>query len=556
MAAVEIIQGAATGQRFPLIGDEIVVGRHINCRVVLPSRSISRRHVRIFRESDGYYAEDLQSCNGTYLNGERLKSRRRLRDQDRLQLEDHVLLFHDDGSRSGRREPHASETGGGDLTQEVRPVRSTTIIKTLDPRTDPRLDVNSELKLRIALETARNLGSTLDVDEILPKVLESLFAIFPQAVLGYALLAEPPGNHLTLRALKHRTESDDSFTLSPLNRNIARLVMSDGKAILSSDSDTDERTPSVLDGQSLSVMCAPLIGPSGRRLGIIHVDTQDPERPFEEDDLELLVSLTTVAAQAVEYAQMHEARMELDRQERELATARDVQLHFLPHETPNIAGYRFFEYYRAAQAIGGDYYGYIELPEGRLAIAVGDVAGKGISAALLMARLCSDVRYSLVTSNSASEAVRRLNRELTGPIPSLRFITFAVCVLDPARHELTVVNSGHVPPFLRRAATREVELVGVEASGPPLGMHVEKRQAETTIALSAGDTVVLVTDGLSEAMNSQGDLYGLRRIQDVIHKGPDAPAALGQALLEDLGRFTMGQAQRDDICLLCFNRER
>ena len=161
-----------------------------------------------------------------------------------------------------------------------------------------------------------------------------------------------------------------------------------------------------------------------------------------------------------------EASLRLDRRERELATAREVQLHFLPQAAPEMPGYRFFEYYQAADDVGGDYFGYIPLNDGRLAIAMGDVSGKGVSAALFMARLCSEVRFSVATSNSPEEAMQRLNRELSDPLLDDRFVTFQLAVLDPQQHTLTIVSAGHMPPILRSGRTGAVEYVGQMRQGP------------------------------------------------------------------------------------------
>lgn len=560
MASVEIINGPGSGRRFELAGEQVVIGRHLDCQVVLATRSVSRRHARIFRESGDYFVEDLDSHNGMFVNGERVFDRRLLQDQDRLQIEDNTLLFREDGPTSIESRADERPTESFVIAaRDSRPLRATTILKTLDARTDPRPEANSYQKLRAVLRTAQNLGSSLDTDEMLSKILESLMTIFPRASLAYAMLADGPNDELVVKSVKHRDDDgDESFTLSPENRSLAKLVMSQKTAVLGGDADAGRGVAgnaSILDARSLSVMCAPLIGPSGDPLGVIHVDAEDPGRYFGEDDLELLVSLATVAGQAVEYARIHEAQIELDRQERELATARDVQLHFLPRRTPDFAGYRFFDYYQAAKVIGGDYYGYTDLPNGRLALTLGDVSGKGISAALLMARLCSEVRYSLATSRTPAEAVNRLGRELTGSVPNLRFITFVLCVLDPTSHEITVVNAGHVPPLLRRATGSEVEEIGVGCSGPPLGVRSVKPYDQLTVTLDRGDMVALYTDGVSETMNLDQELFGIGRIKDVLAGGPADVEPLGRLLLEEVQRFSQGEPQRDDICLLCFQRE-
>ena len=249
------------------------------------------------------------------------------------------------------------------------------------------------------LEINRNLGSSLDLDEVLPRILESLFRIFPQADRGYILLATDRDGELEARAIKdRRDDAGEPITLNPVSHTIAQRVIQEGKAILSEDVAADTRfdvSESVLDIPVRSVMCAPMIGPSRKPLGVIHIYTEDPSRQFGEADTEVLVGVAMLAGQAIEHAHSHAALLELDRRERELATARQVQLHFLPKHRPDVEGYDFFHYYHPADGVAGDYFDYIRLPDDRLAVTMADVAGKGMSAALLMARFCSDVRYCL-----------------------------------------------------------------------------------------------------------------------------------------------------------------
>jgi sigma-B regulation protein RsbU (phosphoserine phosphatase) len=331
--------------------------------------------------------------------------------------------------------------------------------------------------------------------------------------------------------------------------------MSRGEAILSADVFHDEAlqiADSVLDFPMRSMMCAPLIGPMRKPLGIIYLDTNNPEERFEEEDLEVLVSVAQVAGQAVEYAETHRAFVELDRRKRELAMAREVQLHFLPQRRPDLANYEFFSFYQSAEQIGGDYHGYITLPDGRVAIAVGDVSGKGVSAALLMARLCSDVRYCLATSTTAAEAVHRLNVELSDPARDSCFVTFTLAVLNPATNVITVVNAGHMPPILRRAGG--IEELGFDQGGPPLGCDESLEYGQMEYELHVGDLVVMYTDGISEAMNDESELYGAARVRSHIASGPAGVDALGSSLLESVELFANKRKQGDDMCIVAFSR--
>ena len=559
MATLTIVSGPNSGHVYEVTGDEAVLGRYPFCDIVLPSHSVSRQHARIMREAGGFFIEDLNSLNGTFVNGQRIGGRTRLHDQDRVHIYETMLCFHDGshveapGTSPGiPSAPH--ETPG--TAEESASARATLIVGAMDALAEPRLDVGAEAKLRAVLEITRHLGRSTAVDEFLPRILDSLFTIFPQAERGYILLADKPGGSLSLRAAKQRRgDADSSLTLGPISRSVAQRVMAEGEGILSTNSAAAQATASALDdGDIQSQMSVPLTGPSGKPLGIIHISTIDPDRQFLEPDLEVLVSVATVAGQAVEHARAHEASLRLDRRERELATAREVQLHFLPQAAPELPGYRFFEYYQAADDVGGDYFGYIPLKDGRLAIAMGDVSGKGVSAALLMARLCSEVRFCVATSETPEEAMLRLNRELFDPLLDDRFVTFLLVVLDPREHSLTVVSAGHMPPIVRRGAEGEVQHVGHAEAGPPLGFDHQWSYDAAKVSLDAGDTVVMYTDGIREATSKADRIFGTPRICESVAAGPAEPAKLGRNLLDAVEQFAEGQSQSDDICLLCFSR--
>ena len=560
MPLLNMLTGPIAGQVYELAREQTQVGREQFCDLVIPIRSISRQHARIVRDADAFFIEDLNSLNGTYVNGQRIRVRTRLKDQDRIRLYDVVMQFHE-GSRptSGSSSEPTIALPRAHIADELSAgLRSTTIVGALDARVEPRIDVGAQAKLRAVLEITRNLGKSLAVDEFLRNILETLFQIFPQADRGYIMLADENNGRLVPRAVKRgRGEPSDSLTLGPISQSIAQRVMSEGKAILSTDTATGDpdRESSVLEGPVSSMISAPLMGPSHKPLGIIHIDTRDPLRQFVEEDLDVLISAATVAGQAVEHARMHEASIRLDRRRRELTMAQQVQLHFLPQHAPDVPGYRFYSFYRAAEDVGGDYFGYVPLADGRMAIALGDVSGKGVSAALLMARLCAEVRLCLVTSKSPIEAICRLNREFAGPSLGDMFITFLLAVLDPREHTLTLINAGHIPPLLRRGLSGVVQQLGVLEAGPPLGYDAEQEYGACSVAIEPDDMVVMYTDGISEASDPCGNFYGIKGVYNLVGRGAPNVEALGRRLMLDVERFTEGTRQSDDICLLCFARE-
>lgn len=538
MALLEIVSGIDSGATHDLKSRETMIGRHPECQIVLRDSTISRRHARIRLDGERYFLDDMDSQHGTRVNGEPVRTAAPLRNGDEILLSQIRMIFR-------------ISVEDGDLEDD----RPTTIITSLDVLQAAGLKTDSQNapKWRALLEITRALGVSLDLQEILPNVLENIFRILPQASRGCILLADQTNGRLQSFAAKPAFDQKDEPP--PISRTISESVMSQAKAVLTTDAGADERfaaSDSVQDLKMHSVMCAPLIGALQEPFGMIHLDAQDPVAQFDAEDLDVLVNIANLVGQAVDHARLHETQMEFAQRVQDMDTARQVQTHFLPQERPTIEGYQLFDFYEPTEHVGGDYFGYTWLPDGRLAIAVGDVAGHGVPAALLMARLCSEARYSLVTDIIPSEAIDRLNRELC-KTSFMYFITFALCVLDIQRHELTIVNAGHMPPMCRRARNGEIESLCPDVACPPLGIDGSITYREDTVKLEPGDIVLLYTDGVSEAPSAQNDRYGIERIATVLAKGTNAVNA-GERLLREMTAFSGKEEQEDDVCIVAFSR--
>ena len=558
MATLEVCTGTGGREFHELASDEMLVGRDQFCDIVLRNHTVSRQHARIVRADDGIYIEDLSSLNGTYLNGRRLEGRTEIKDQDRIHFYEVVTIFHS-GDPPPRDESNDVNETLADVPLAEEDKRSLASARAMLTSTAPEpvaVDGGVQARFRAALKISTDLQGEFDLDQVLPKTLDSLFEIFPQAARGYILLEEGTNGHLVPRAIKHRkSESGHSMTFGPISRKMALHVMSTAQSILMDDSPTDpaELNQSVFDVQCLSMICAPLMGPSHRPLGIVYLDTTDPRHRFTQADLDVLGSVATIAAQGVEAAGAHQTPFDASTYQRQLGTAKQVQLQFLPQSRPELPGYRFYDYYQSADEVGGDYFGYIPLPDGRLALAIGDVAGKGVSAALLMAHFCAEVRYCLATCATPAAAVEQLNQDLSSEMLNYHFVTFALCVLDPKAHKLTVVNAGHLPPLRRRGD--KLEAIGGSESGLPLGCDSTRGYVQVEMSLEPGDAILLYTDGIPDAMDSGGEVYGGRRMQSALLAAQPGVDELAKSLLEDMRRFTRGRLQSDDICLVCFARE-
>jgi serine phosphatase RsbU (regulator of sigma subunit) len=300
-------------------------------------------------------------------------------------------------------------------------------------------------------------------------------------------------------------------------------------------------------------MCVPLLGADGVALGVLQLDTLDQRNRFSRDDLDVLASVACQAAFAVENAQLHEAAARERAIERELSVAHQVQQGFLPAAAPQVDGYAFFEFYQPANKLGGDYFDYVHMPGGRLGVVVADVSGKGIAASLLMARLSAETRYCLASEPTPADAVGRLNRIFCDASWQDRFVTFVLVVLDPARHEILIVNAGHMAPLLRQGMGGVVSL-GEEETRLPLGVDAESQYLAVSFQLAPGDSLTLYTDGITDAQNEQGEFYGRPRLNAQLSSHADNVRGLGLRILDDVKRFIGKRAQTDDMCITCFGR--
>jgi len=336
------------------------------------------------------------------------------------------------------------------------------------------------------------------------------------------------------------------------------------QALLSDDAVSDKRfnmSQSIADFRIRSVMCAPLwSAEDNKAFGVIQLDTQDRSKKFTQEDLNFLMAVAAQASVALDNARMHEELLARERLQRDVELAHQVQLSFLPREVPELPGYEFYAHYEPAQEVGGDYYGFIPLErgkgEGRLAILLGDVAGKGVPAALLMAKLSSDARFALLSEPDCGRAISVLN-DLLYPNTSQmdRFVTLAAAVLDPAAHTVTLVNAGHPRPLLiHQQGGEPEETEGREAIGLPLGVVGGHAYGSYRISLAPGDCLVLFSDGVTEAMDKQNNQINLRAVHTALQEGARTPRALGASIVKNVRLHAAGRSQHDDITLVCFGR--
>jgi phosphoserine phosphatase RsbU/P len=562
MATLNIVQGGEVGKVYNLDGERWVMGRSPECDLVLDVAAVSRRHVILTRENGQFFVQDLGSRNGTYINNQRVNDRGPLRNGDRMLICDILFEFSDGAplpNLSGVM-PVAGGLFGREAEEPEADLDATSqIMATLDVSKGAanlwQMSAKPEIQLKALVEISNNLGNSLLVKEILPKILDSLFKIFVQADRGFIVMRPRADAPLAPVATKARRISDEEKMR--ISRTIVQQAMDGKKAILSADASTDERfgmAQSIADFQIRSLICAPMMGSDGEPLGVIQIDTSNQMSRFTDQDLQLLAGIANQAAIALDNARMHQEALTQVALQRDMEVAKQMQRTLLPNNSPILPGYHFFAFYESAYQVGGDYYDYVVLPDSRVAVVVGDVAGKGVPAALLMAKLSSDVRQYLSIEPDPAKALCRINQVFSSYGWDDRFVTMVIGVVDPVKGQLTLVNAGHMPPMLRNAAG-EVTEIGGEQAGLPVGVVDDFEFESYEHKLDPGDIVTIFTDGFSEAMNAERELYGLDRMARVISDKALKPSEVGTHLLTEVRQFAGDTPQSDDMCLVCVGRD-
>jgi serine phosphatase RsbU (regulator of sigma subunit)/anti-sigma regulatory factor (Ser/Thr protein kinase) len=300
-------------------------------------------------------------------------------------------------------------------------------------------------------------------------------------------------------------------------------------------------------------LVVPLVS-QGELIGTLNLGPRLSEQDYSTDDRRLLTTLAAQAAPAIRVAQLvreqaHEAA-ERERLDQEMRVATLIQQQFLPRELPNLPQWQIAAYYGPARAVGGDFYDFIEMPGGRIGIAVGDVTDKGVPAALVMARTHSILRAEASRSDSPGEILARANALLVPEMPARMFVTCLFAILDPGTGRIVLANAGHNLPYIRT----DDGVVELRATGMPLGLMADIVYEETEGIIAPGSNVLLYSDGLVEAHDPTAAMFGFPRLREAMTID-DAGSELLDRLLDDLHAFTGPDwEQEDDITLVTLRR--
>lgn len=393
------------------------------------------------------------------------------------------------------------------------------------------------------------INSTLDLESLLAAIMEAAQVIM-EAEASSLFLRDHETGELVIAVPTGPAKAEISGMRIPPGQGFCGWVAANRQSLIVADPHNDPRFfGEVSEGfRTRNLICVPLYSPQGEVAGVLQACNKRREGGFTEADTPLFSALADQAAIALEKARLQKDSLEKQLLERELAVAAEIQKGFWPSRIPSYSGIGIAAYSEPATRIGGDYYDFISVGEDRCALVVGDVSGKGIPAALLMATLRAALRAQLEASSALEEILHSVNNVLVRDTPLEKFATLFVGLLDCRRLELTYVNAGHNPPLLYDRQSGDMKRLST--GGPIVGVFAGTQFEAACEPLHPGHLLVAYTDGVTEAVSPKGDMFGEERLRNLVSKYPDDSAeALKQRIRETVSQFSHGAAQQDDITL-------
>jgi phosphoserine phosphatase RsbU/P len=414
-------------------------------------------------------------------------------------------------------------------------------------------------RLRLAVEElsvlndiATAIASTQSLDELANLIIQKCVKHL-KVEQGAVMLLDEQDQKNPFHTMVRKQDSDLKVLPFRFDAQLAGWMIKNKTPLLINDFIRDQRFRDVASaGMSLrSLLSVPLLL-KGRLIGLISVFNKKTDPEFSLDDQRLLAIIAAQSAQVIENARLYQEEQALFRLQEEMRLARDIQMNLLPTSSPGIVGYDIAGKTIPAKEVGGDYFDYIPLNDQCLAFCLGDVSGKGMPAALLMANLQATLRGQAAREVSCKSCMDRSNRLLFHGTDSTKFATLFYGILNAEQHELCYSNAGHDFPLLFSTGKTPLRL---KTGGVVLGFVEDFPYSEAKIKLNQGDLLVLYSDGITEAMNDREEEFGEQRLAQTIHKYITEPAeSIIDHILGNVRKHSDTIPQLDDMTLLVIKR--
>ncbi len=542
-----LIQSAdGTSKKMTLEKPTLSLGRSAGNDLAYPEDPVlSRNHLVLEREADEWYLRDLHSKNGTEVNGERVTEKYLMRPGDRIAAGRLVLIYADPFDGAPSTLEFVDDADGDTPT-------TTSVMTSLDQVIAEEGVISEALgdtaqggaqRMQALIHAGRELAGHRPLADLFRLILDlSTGAV--GATRGVLMTLE--GSNLIVRAAQ-----GEGFRISAAVRD---RVIKERASLLVKDARQDAMlrgSMSIVEQRVRSLMAVPL-QTENQVIGLIYVDSPDVIRQFTSEDLNLLTVMANVAAIRIEHARLVEVEQAERLMSKDLEQAAEIQRNLLPRDAPGNTGLDLAGHSVSCRAVGGDYFDYLVYPDGRVAVIVGDVAGKGLPASLMMSSFQARVQVLAEDIEDLAILTSRLNNSVAGTYPPNRFVSFFITVINPTTGELSYCNAGHNPPLVVRASG-EVELL--EGGGPVLGIIRGMNYQAKTSRLDPGDFVFLYSDGVTEARDPADEEYGEERLTALLQQNRGASA---RSLLDEvrgaLTDFMAGTAAADDITMVIARR--
>lgn len=525
------------------------IGRSARSDVCIPDAFASRLHAEVRKEGDGFWLQDLGSANGTRYNGAPVKTSVPMSTGGEIQIGETTIVFDDQKTSEFSGSTLIADTDALDPSQTIsfqhRKIPTTELLKGQFSSRTELLGLIS--KVGVALLSASGL------DETLNQVASLVFEAVPAERCVIMLRDDENEGAMKIKVARVRGK-EEVIEEVRVSRTVMDEVLKNGKSVLTADAQHDPRFASQTMALSgiRSVLAVPLSVDERDVFGLIYADSPTYEATFSEEHLNILTTLASVASIRVENATLIESRIERERLEHELELATEIQQRFQPAGPPLVPGYEFQGISFSCYEIGGDYYDFIERHDGKMLIALGDVSGKGTAAALLMSSVHAAIHAQVSAKSSLDQTMTSVNQYLAENTPANRFVTMFAAELDPPTGMLKYINAGHNPPLIGRV---DGSIEQLSSGGFPLGIMptAEFEMGETQ--LHPGESLVVYSDGVSEANNIRDEEFGMERLCAVVQNNLKASAAGMRDKVESaLSAFTQTAPANDDITLVIVKR--
>jgi sigma-B regulation protein RsbU (phosphoserine phosphatase) len=412
-----------------------------------------------------------------------------------------------------------------------------------------RMAISSVDRLKTLYQVSLALSSNLELDQLLQAVMDQVIAV-TRAERGFLMLG-PSAEELEFRMARGMDRQTIRAPEFEVSRGVVGRVARTVKPVLADDAQAEgwlaERT-SVHNLNLRSIMCVPLLA-QGKFLGLVYVDNRLAAGIFRPDDLALLEAIASSAGVAIENARLHALAVAQARLERELEVARDLQRALIPIKPPDFEGLEIAGQWHAAREVAGDFYDFLLRPDGSLGVLIGDVTDKGIPAAFFMGLARTTLRASLASAAGLDACINRANRLICADASGGMFVTLCALEFAPGGRKATCISAGHNPGLKLSGADQSIERL--PGGGFPLGIDPDYVYSGAKLALSDGDWLVMYTDGVLDALNPQGEFFGMERFVAALlaarNQSVEGALASVHASIE---KFAAGTPQYDDLTLL------